>query len=130
MKKEQIIHNQTGDKLWAMEINTMINRIIITTDDNASIDADSIQEMIDLQNSADINTKLFDRLVISGEYSTLTSAARKLLQEQEVPVRKEAYVIASLAQKIILNFYLRFRPNNHPCKAFKTRQEAEDWLKE
>ncbi len=128
MKEEQVIHYQVSGKQWSMEINKALARIIISMDDNASIDVDEIQEMIDTQNSADIDTTKFDRLVVSGKYATLTSAARKLLQEQEVPVKREAYVISNLAQKIILNFYLRIRRNSHPCKAFKTRQEAESWL--
>jgi hypothetical protein len=124
----QVTHNQSEGKLWNIEINRLNKRIIITMDDDATIDIDSIQDMVDIQNSAGIDTNLFNRLIISGEYATLTAAARKYLQTHEVPVRKEAFVIASLAQKIILNFYLRFRPNNHPCKAFKTREEAEKWL--
>lgn len=128
MKEEQTSYNQTSDKLWSLEIDELTMRITVKMDDNATIDVDEIQEMIEMQNSAAIDTKLFDRLIISGQYATLTSAARKMLQEREVPVKREAYVIANLAQKIILNFYLRLRPNNHPCKAFKTREEAEKWL--
>ena len=41
----------------------------------------------------------------------------------------EAYVIESLAHKIIANFYMKFNQPKVPTQFFKTKEEAVVWLR-
>jgi len=42
----------------------------------------------------------------------------------------EAFVLNSLAHKIIANFVMKVQPPSHPIKFFNNEQEAMKWLKE
>ena len=41
----------------------------------------------------------------------------------------EAFVINSLGHKILANFYMKVNKPSVPTKFFRTKEEAEDWLK-
>jgi hypothetical protein len=62
--------------------------------------------------------------------STDTSFVRYLAQNKNNPYAKaDAFVIKSVAQKIIANFYLKISTPERPTKFFKNKTEAINWLK-
>ncbi|MEO6303167.1 MAG: hypothetical protein ABIP51_08340 [Bacteroidia bacterium] len=44
--------------------------------------------------------------------------------------KADAFVITSLAQKILANFYLKFQHHERPVKFFTTKNEALTWLEQ
>lgn len=68
------------------------------------------------------------RIIHAEQFVSLTTAARKYLEQNEIPVAAEAYVIPSLSQKIIFGLFLRFKKSKHPAKAFDKLDEAVAWL--
>ena len=70
-------------------------------------------------------------LVVSGEYSNVTIESMKLLSSpiaMSYAIAK-AYVINSLPQKLMANFYLKFLKPEKPVRFFKNKNDAEIWLK-
>lgn len=77
------------------------------------------------------DNKQYLTLILAGEDSTITVDSLKLLSTpfaQSYAIAK-AYVINSLAQALMSNFYLKVLKPQNPVKFFKTQYEAELWLK-
>ena len=63
-------------------------------------------------------------LVEMGPHSVLDKPSREFLQEHKVEAICEALPVTSLAQRLILNFYLRIKNHRNPSKVFKSRKSA------
>jgi hypothetical protein len=63
-----------------------------------------------------------------GQYSTMDKSARDYLEYTKLEAIAVGIVMHSLPQRIIYNFYINFRKQDHPLKAFKTKESALDWL--
>ena len=74
----------------------------------------------------------FPLLFVVGAFSLPTDEARlyEASEESNPYASAEAYVINSLAQKLIGNFYLKFNKPVRPTKFFRNIEEAAEWLKE
>jgi hypothetical protein len=88
-----------------------------------------LEELIKAQES--LGSKQLPVLVLCEEFaSTDTSFVRHLAQNKNNPYSKaDAFVIKSMAQKIIANFYLKISTPERPTKFFKNKTEAINWLK-
>ncbi len=71
-------------------------------------------------------------LVICPEFATTNSEVMKYLSKNEnFPYSKAgAYVVFSLAQRLLANFYLKITTPERPTKFFNNKEEAINWLKE
>jgi hypothetical protein len=70
-------------------------------------------------------------LVLAGEYTLPSAEARDFIASPGNPYAlAEAYVVSSLPQKIVGNFYLQFNTPGRPTKIFTDPEEATRWLKE
>jgi hypothetical protein len=67
-------------------------------------------------------------LVEMGRHANLSSDAREFAQANKKPAMAEALVLHSLPQRLIFNFYVRFRKQDHPIKIFSDFNLAKDWL--
>ena len=70
-------------------------------------------------------------LVVSGEYANVTVESMKLLSSpiaMSYAIAK-AYVINSISQRIMANFYLNVIKPEKPVQFFQNQSEAEFWLK-
>ena len=67
-----------------------------------------------------------------GNYTTISNEAREYGATAEATKYSiaEAYVIRSLPQKIVANFYIRVDKPNVPTKFFNNEYEAVEWLNE
>ena len=75
--------------------------------------------------------KKYAILVVSGAYSNVTIESMKILSSpiaMSYAIAK-AYVINSLSQKLMANFYLKFLKPDKPVRFFKNINDAEIWLK-
>jgi hypothetical protein len=93
----------------------------------------SLLEPIDFEEGKAIYTELGDgrklrHLIEFGEYSTATTEARTWAEANSPAAIAEAIVIKSLAQGLLVRFYLKMRKNQHPCKVFRNSSEAKNWL--
>lgn len=70
-------------------------------------------------------------LFLVGEFTSISMEARKFGATKEATVfsKAEAYVIRSLAQRLIGNFYLNFDKPPVPTKFFSNKKAAEIWLR-
>lgn len=70
-------------------------------------------------------------LIVSEEYTSITSAGMKYSAGPEGTKysKAEAFVIHSLFQKMLANFYLNFNKPKVPTRFFNEYTEAEKWLK-
>lgn len=70
-------------------------------------------------------------LLIADEYTSIDNSARQFLSTPEAGEQSiaEAYVIKSLAQRLLLNFLIRVNGTPVPAKFFTDIKEAEHWLK-
>lgn len=67
-------------------------------------------------------------IVVFPPFSSATADARKWAEENQVTCKAEAIIFHSLAQRILIRFYLIFRKQNHPVKIFTEQSEALNWL--
>lgn len=69
-------------------------------------------------------------LVICGEFATTNNDVLKYLSKNEnFPYSKAgAYVVHSIAQRIMANFYLKINEPERPTKFFNNQDEALEWL--
>lgn len=75
--------------------------------------------------------KTYCVLIVAGEHSNVTVESMKILTSpiaMNYAIAK-AYVIKSLPQKLMANFYIRFLRPEKPVKFFKNQNDAENWLK-
>jgi hypothetical protein len=69
-------------------------------------------------------------LVKTAQFNSITSEAREYCASAEATQYSiaEAYVITSLALKIVANFYIRINNPPVPTKIFNCEEEAVSWL--
>ena len=102
--------------------------IVISLKDDQTLEKTDIIDMVNVHLELTAHRKHFRRIIHSGKFSTIESDARKYLQEAEIPVDAEAYILHSLAQKILFNVYVKLRKPQHPVKAFSDYDEGLKWL--
>lgn len=96
--------------------------------------------IIDLEESVQINIaegellggKLGEGLIymIAESTTQFTNEAREFSASKEGLrfSKAEALIVKNLAQKIVVNFYLKINNPSVPSKAFNTEEEAIEWL--
>ncbi|TND08954.1 MAG: hypothetical protein FD123_1808 [Bacteroidetes bacterium] len=70
-------------------------------------------------------------LFIAGKYTSISKEAREWggTADGTRYSLAEAFVIHSLAQKMLANFYMKFNSPQVPSHFFNSREAAENWLK-
>lgn len=74
--------------------------------------------------------KKIPNLVLMGKHSTADKEGRAFsVSEKGSRFRNaDAFVITSLAQKIVANFYLKIEKPSVPTRFFTKEEEAVEWL--
>lgn len=69
-------------------------------------------------------------LFIASDYSSVDNDAREFMSTSDATIYSiaEAYVIKSLAQRLILNFVIKISGVNVPIRFFDDQQTAINWL--
>jgi hypothetical protein len=69
-------------------------------------------------------------LIIGGSFSSLDDQTREFMATEESLMysKAEAFLITSLAQKILINFYIKFNKPLVPTHVFTDKDEAIKWL--
>lgn len=76
------------------------------------------------------NDKKMKNLIVVGNFTVPDNEAREYAASEEGSRYKiaDAFVIHSLSQRIVGNFYLNFNKPVRPTKLFKSIEDAERWL--
>ncbi len=74
------------------------------------------------------NEKPMKVIVENGEYTIIDTSAREYLQNNKLIAKAAAIVLPSIGQRIVYNFYVKFRKQDHPIKAFTNFPKAKSWL--
>ncbi len=93
----------------------------------------SFKELEELKTTQEkFGAKKLPVLVLCEEFASTNIAFVKYLSKNvNNPYSKaDAFVINSMAQKIIANFYLKISTPERPTQFFKTKEEARVWLKQ
>ncbi len=103
--------------------------IRLALNDNVDIQERDIYEL------SEANQKLaeeerYSLLVVSGKYSTVTPEARELAASESFSTRRIAlaFVTDDLAQRLLVNFFIKFNKPNTPTKLFSNEDDAKKWL--
>lgn len=66
----------------------------------------------------------------AGEFVTFSKEAidNAPSLEERTPLTASAFVVSNLAQKILADFYYRFKKTKNPIKICRSRECAEKWL--
>lgn len=88
------------------------------------------QEFVDAQKQ--MGGHILPVLIICGEHaSTNIDVLNYVSKKENDPYSKaDAFVIQSVAQRILGNFYLNIVKPQRPTKLFSKREEAFNWLKQ
>jgi hypothetical protein len=70
-------------------------------------------------------------LIIAGKDATLGTDAMTFMARPDTDPYSiaEAYLISSISQKLLGNFYLSFNKPDKPTRIFTDKADAENWLK-
>ena len=77
-----------------------------------------------------LEKKKYPLLHIVKDFVTVDQEAREFAASEEGLrfSKVEAYVINSLAHKILANFYMKVNRPSVPTRFFRTKKEAVEWL--
>lgn len=97
---------------------------------NVDFTVDDLKLLVNEQKE-NFNVKL-PVLILCNEFSSTNLELMLAVSKNENnPYSKaDAFVIKSLAQKILANFYLKINKPERPTKFFNKKEEALDWLKQ
>lgn len=106
------------------------NYYLIEIDEGTEVDIVLVKKVIESMAQLQ-NCKKLPVLIISHSFSIPTEETRLFLAEKDSSpfAAAEAYVIHSMAQKIIGNFYLKFNKPQRPTRLFNNKKDALEWLK-
>ncbi len=88
-------------------------------------------ELIKLYNSV-VEDKKVPFLFEGDEFVTVSKDAleNSYRLEDQSPLSATALIVRNLSQKILADFYYKFKKPNKPIKVFKNKIEARKWLEQ
>lgn len=101
----------------------------IDIDDDTYFDVNDANELIAIAKEIG-NGKRFLNLIFTGKGTLLDPKARKISSSEEGSIYKkaDAFVISSVAQKLIANFIIKAEKPAVPTAFFTNEKEAVEWL--
>ncbi len=98
--------------------------------DNVEIFIDDIHLIVNAQKQ--LNGSKLPILISGGQYSTTNTDTLKYISINEnMPYSKcAAFVVSSISQKLLGNFYLKIYKPQRPTRFFNQKNEAILWLKQ
>ena len=97
--------------------------------ESSFIGRDECVEVVDSYKEI-LEPKKYPLLHIIEDYVTIDKEAREFAASKEGLMfsKVEAFVINSLAHKILANFYIKVNRPSVPTRFFRSKEEAEEWL--
>lgn len=105
--------------------------VYIKIDDNAEVQLEDSKTQYELLKSLFDGKTRFRVLVDPGRYTSVTKEARDFssLPETNAITAATAVIVKSLAQRIMMNFLIRFfKDQNTKLRMFDSKEKAVRWL--
>jgi hypothetical protein len=99
----------------------------ITYNEDVIIEIPDIKELNDRYNL--LNPKPQKVIQDFSRFLTISTEARHYASEKSPDLKAIAFVITSLAQRILLRFYIKTWKRDKKTKIFESFNEALDWIK-
>ncbi len=105
--------------------------IIQINPSDKTYDIEDIKEIHQAATELSLNQKI-RLLLIASDFTSITNDALKYLSTQEAAINSiaKAFVIKSLAQRILINFLIKVKGTPVPVKFFNDIEPAVTWLKQ
>ena len=102
--------------------------VVIEIDDYVTVEVDDIREIVRMQGELTGHKKL-PVVTAPSEFTSISKEARHFMSGNDAAkyTSADAFIIRSLAQKILADFYLRFQNPVVPTKVFRNKEEAIEW---
>ena len=121
-KSSQVIENET------VKCGLISDRIFYSYNKpNQLCTADDMEFIFNHHAKLSQGKKMFI-LAEMAPFSSMDKSAREYLEEHQVPAICEAVIIHSLSQRMLINFYHKFKSHKHPSKVFKNLDNALKWV--
>jgi hypothetical protein len=104
--------------------------ILVTVKANEEITVDNVIEVVESVKILGEGKKM-PLLIVVDKYTVPSVEARLYIATAASNpfATAEAYVVQSLSQKLVGNFYLNFNKPKRPTKIFNSEEKAVEWLK-
>ncbi|MFZ5552363.1 MAG: hypothetical protein ACOZCO_04550 [Bacteroidota bacterium] len=102
--------------------------VVVEVIDNVVLDVSDLKEIVKKQGELTGNKK-HPVVTIPSEFTSVTKEAREFMSGKQAAkyTLADAFIIRSLPQKILADFYIRFQKHAVPTKIFRTKEEAVKW---
>lgn len=106
------------------------NYYLVEIKENVHFKIDDLKQLVELEK--EISGKKLPVLVLClPDSHTESNTLKYIAKNQNNPYSiADAFVIYSLAQKILANTYLKFHHSERPVKFFNNKEEALHWLQQ
>jgi hypothetical protein len=95
--------------------------------DHIRLKTSDIKEIIALYKTMSKSKPMLS-LAIAGEYTSVTTKARVYAEKNALISIAEAFVVQSIAQRILIMIYMKLQRKKHPTSVFKNTKSAKKWL--
>jgi hypothetical protein len=95
--------------------------------DNHKLEKTDIIEIIELYNTMSKSKPMLS-LTIAGEFTSVTTEARVYAEKNASISIAEAFVVNSIAQRLLIIIYIKLQRKKHPTKVFTNTESAKKWL--
>lgn len=125
--------DEVKNKLIELEHSTILFREdgIVQVDfiDELLLDLKECKELLSYYSKVLVKQKV-PNLHVLGKYTNVTKEARDFSASKDGLKHSlaKAYVLKSLAHKILANYYIKFNQPKVPTQFFNTKEEATIWL--
>lgn len=101
----------------------------VSVNDSEEFTVDDLTKLVNAE--AELGGEKLPVLVLCAEHATTNSELMNAMAKNiNNPYSKaDAFVIKSMAQKILANFYIKINKPERPTKFFNDKDEAINWLK-
>jgi hypothetical protein len=127
VKKRNIVVKESRHPHFSIYLNG--NSVLVVEATDMEYESHDVNLVVDTVNKFCGSLKHLV-LIEAGDHSTIGFEGLKALARPEAfsYAHAKAYVIKTLPQRLMANFYLKFFPPEVPVKFFGKRSEAEAWL--
>ena len=102
---------------------------LVSVNETEEFSVEDLKKLVGAQK--ELGSEKLPVLVLCAEHATTNSDLLSYISKNENnPYSKaDAFVIRSMAQKILANFYIKINKPERPTKFFNDKNEAINWLK-
>ena len=103
--------------------------ILISTKDNSVLEIEDLEEMKKTNLELTKGAK-YGVISETGNYTSVSSEGRKHMTTKGIEKNKiaAAFIINSLSQRLLFNFFIRFNKPSVHTKSFSNMKHAREWI--